>query len=282
MHNGMKKIIVLLAVLAGALAARAALHTQAVAYKQGDAMLEGWLAYDDSFAGKRPGVLVVHQWKGLGEYEKKRAAMLAQLGYVAFCADIYGQGIRPQTTAEAGAQAGKYKGDRQLLRARAKAGLDTLKKLEQVDTKQVSAIGYCFGGTTVIELARSGAELSGVVSFHGGLDSPTPADGKNIRCKVLACHGADDPFVPAKDLAAFEDEMRSAKVDWQLMKFGGAVHSFTDWSMDGKALPGAQYNEAADKRSWAAMQQFFGEIFQSSPGANMPAPTNLRGGVSPN
>ena len=259
----MKKTISLLAVFCCALVARAELHTQPVEYQQGDTTLEGWLAYDTSFTNKRPGVLVVHQWKGLGDYEKKRAEMLAKLGYVAFCADIYGKGIRPHTVEEAGAQAGKYKGDRKLLRARANAGLDTLKQFEQVDARHVAAIGYCFGGTTVIELARSGAELSGVVSFHGGLDSPTPADGKNIRCKVLACHGADDPFVPAKDLTAFEDEMRSAKVDWQLMKFGGAVHSFTDWNMDGQALPGAQYNEHADKRSWVAMQQFFGEIFHN-------------------
>ena len=262
MDNVMKKLIFTLTVLCGALVARAELRTQTIEYKQGDTTLEGYLAYDTSFTGKRPGVLVVHQWKGLTEYEQKRAAMLAKLGYVAFCADIYGQGIRPQTTAEAGAQAGKYKGDRSLLRARANAGLEALKKVEQVDVKRVAAIGYCFGGTTVIELARSGAELSGVVSFHGGLDSPTPADGKNIKCKILACHGADDPFVPAKDVTAFEDEMRAAKVDWQLLKFGGAVHSFTDWDMDGKALPGAQYNEAADKRSWTAMQQFFGEMFQ--------------------
>ena len=120
--------------------------------------------------------------------------MLAQLGYVAFCADIYGKGIRPKDVSEAGAQAGKYKSDRALLRARVNAALDVLKKNELVDTNRVAAIGYCFGGTTVIELARSGAELNGVVSFHGGLDSPTPADGKNIKCKVLALAGADDPF----------------------------------------------------------------------------------------
>ena len=258
----MKVNISTLAIFCCALVARAELRTETVEYKQGDATLEGWLAYDTSFTGKRPGILVVHQWKGLSDYEKRRAGMLAKLGYVAFCADIYGKAIRPQTTQDAGAQAGKYKGDRQLLRARVNAGLDTLKKNELVDPKRVAAIGYCFGGTTVIELARSGAELKGVVSFHGGLDSPTPADGKNIKCKILACHGADDPFVPAKDLAAFEDEMRSAKVDWQLVKYGGAVHSFTDWGMDGKALPGAQYNEAADKRSWEAMKEFFGENFK--------------------
>ncbi|MFO1487024.1 MAG: dienelactone hydrolase family protein [Verrucomicrobiota bacterium] len=262
-----------LAVFCCAAIARAELHTQSVEYKQGDTTLEGWLAYDTAFTGKRPGVLVVHQWKGIGDSEKRRAEMLAKLGYVAFCADIYGKGVRPQTPQEAGAQAGKYKSNRPLLRDRANAGLEVLKKNERVDSKHVAAIGYCFGGTTVIELARSGADIAGVVSFHGGLDSPTPGDGKNIRCKVLACHGADDPFVPAKDLAAFEDEMRASKVDWQLVKYGGAVHSFTDWAMDGKALPGAQYNAAADHRSWDAMKEFFAEIF--APAAPS-APANLR------
>jgi dienelactone hydrolase len=258
----MKIVISTLAMLCCAIMANAELHTQTVEYKQGDTVLEGWIAYDSSFQGKRPGVLLVHQWKGVGDYEKKRAEMLAKLGYVAFCADVYGKGVRPQTTQEAGAQSGKLKGDRQLLRARVNAGLDALKKNERVDATHVAAIGYCFGGTTAIELARSGANLAGVVSFHGGLDSPTPADGKNIKCRILALHGADDPFVPAKDLTAFEEEMRSAKVDWQLVKYGGAVHSFTDWNMDGKTLPGAQYNEAADKRSWEAMRVFFAEIFK--------------------
>ena len=175
-----------------------------------------------------PAVLIVHQWKGLTDYEKKRAEMLAKLGYNAFALDIYGKGIRPKSSQEAGAQAGKYKNDRALLRARAQAGLAVLQKQELTDPKRVAAIGYCFGGTTVIELARSGADIAGVVSFHGGLDSPHPEDGRNIKCKVLALQGADDPFVPAKDLAAFEDEMRQAKVDWELVKYGGAVHSFTD------------------------------------------------------
>ncbi len=245
--------------VAGGLA-RAAIHTETVEYQQGDATLEGYLAYDDALAGKRPGILVVHQWKGLGNYEKKRAEMLAELGYVAFCADIYGKGIRPATVAEAGAQAGKFKSDRALLRLRVNAGLDTLKKNERVDTHKVGAIGYCFGGTTVLELARSGADVAGVVSFHGGLDSPTPADGKNIKCKVLACHGADDPFEKPADLLAFEAELRDAGVDWRLYQYGGAVHSFTDWTADG-SLPGAKYNERADKRSWADMKQFFTELF---------------------
>ncbi len=257
----MKKIILSLVTLAFVISANAAIQTQTVEYKDGDTTLEGVIVFDDAVKTKRPGVLIVHQWMGLSAYEKKRAEMLAQLGYVAFCADIYGKGVRPTTVPEAGAQAGKYKGDRVLLRSRVNAGLDAMKKSELVDTKRVAAIGYCFGGTTVIELARSGAGLSGVVSFHGGLDSPTPADGKNIKTKVLACHGADDPFVPAKDLAAFQDEMKSSGVDWQLIQYGGAVHSFTDWGATG-AMKGAQYNEKADKRSWENMKQFFGELFR--------------------
>jgi dienelactone hydrolase len=256
----MKKLFCALLTLASLITARATIQTQTIEYKQGDTTLEGVLVYDAAVKTKRPGVLIVHQWKGVTDYEKKRAAMLAQLGYVAFCADIYGKGIRPQTPTEAGAQAGKYKSDRALLRARVNAGLAVLRKNAFVDASRIAAIGYCFGGTTVIELARSGADLAGVVSFHGGLDSPTPADGKNIKCKVLACHGADDPFVPAKDLAAFESEMRDGGADWQLIQYGGAVHSFTDWNADG-SMKGAQYSERADKRSWEDMKQFFGEIF---------------------
>jgi dienelactone hydrolase len=199
---------------------------------------------------------------GLTDYEKRRAEQLAQLGYVAFCADVYGKGIRPKDRQEAGVEATKYKADRALLRARVNAALDELKRNALADPKRIAAIGYCFGGTAVIELARSGAEVAGIVSFHGGLDSPAPADGKNIKCKVLACHGADDPFVPAKELAAFEDEMRAANVDWQLIQYGGAVHSFTQPMAGNDNSKGAAYNEKADQRSWQAMKDFFAEIFK--------------------
>ena len=257
----MKKLLALSTALFCVVAVRAAIHTETVEYKQGDTTLAGFMAYDDAIKGPRPGVLVVHQWKGLTDYEQKRAEMLAKLGYAAFCVDIYGKGVRPTTPQEAGAEAGKYKRDRPLLRERVNAGLETFRKQKVVDPKRIAAIGYCFGGTTVIELARSGADIAGVVSFHGGLDSPKPEDGKNIKCKVLACHGADDPFVPAKDLEAFESELRDSGADWRLIKYGGAVHSFTDWKADG-SMKGAKYDEKADKRSWEDMKGFFAEILK--------------------
>ncbi len=258
----MKTLFATLITLGCVLSSRAQLHMEAVDYKDGDTALEGYLAYDDTAAsGKRPGVLVVHQWMGITDHEKHRAEMLAKMGYVVFVADIYGKGVHPANQREAGAQAGKYKGDRDLLRERANAGLTILKQNERTDPKHVAAIGFCFGGTTVIELARSGADIAGVVTFHGGLDSPKPEDGKNIKCKVLALHGADDPFNSPADIAAFENEMRESKVDWQLVKYGGAVHSFTQKEAGNDNSKGAAYNEKADKRSWADMQQFFGEIF---------------------
>jgi dienelactone hydrolase len=257
----MKKLIPLFLVLLCAMKTQAAIHTETIDYKQGDTTLEGFLAYDDSISGKRPGVLVVHQWLGLTDYEKMRARMLAQLGYVAFCADIYGKGVRPKNVQEAGALAGKFKADRSLLRARVNAGLDVLKHNPLVDTNRVAAIGYCFGGTAVIELALSGAQLNGVVSFHGGLDAPNPQDAGNIKCSVLALAGANDPFQNPDDLAAFENEMRDAKVDWEITFYGNAVHAFTQPN-PGFVNPGAHYNEKADKRSWQAMKDFFAEIFE--------------------
>lgn len=245
-----------------ALSTKSEIVSKPVEYQQGDTVLEGWSVYDDAIQGRRPAVLVVHQWKGLGDDEKKRAEMLARLGYNVLAADIYGKGVRPQTPQAAGTEAGKYKNDRALLRARVRAGLDVLASHELTDPKRIAAIGYCFGGTTVLELARSGADIAGVVSFHGGLSSPTPGDAKNIKAKVLALHGADDPNVPPKEVAAFEDEMRQGGVDWQLVAYGGAVHSFTDWNAGNDNSKGAAYSERADRRSWEAMKQFFAELFK--------------------
>ena len=236
--------------------------TRPVEYRQGDAVLEGFLAYDTAGPQKKPGVLIVHEWTGLGPYVKKRAELLARLGYVAFAADIYGKGVRPGNPKEAGATAAIYKQDRALLRERVKAGLNELHRQERTDPNRLAAIGYCFGGTTVLELARAGSDVKGVVSFHGGLDTPTPLDAKGIRTKVLVLHGADDPFVPPEQVKAFEDEMRGGNVDWQLVKYAKAVHSFTNPDAGNDNSKGAAYNAAADRRSWEAMKVFFAEIFQ--------------------
>ncbi len=245
-----------------ALAARGAIHYEKVEYKQGDTVCEGLLVYDDMFQGKRPGIIVAHQWKGVTDYEKMRAGLLAERGFVALCADVYGKGVRADNPKDAAVLAGKYKGDRPLLRARINAALDFLRKQERVNAEQVAAIGYCFGGTTVLELARSGADVKGVVSLHGGLSTPTPADAKNIKAKVLACHGADDPFVPPDEVQAFEKEMRDAKVDWQLVAYGNSVHSFTDKSAGNDNSKGAAYNAQADLRSWREMKMFLDEVLR--------------------
>ncbi|MEB3177920.1 MAG: dienelactone hydrolase family protein [Nostocaceae cyanobacterium] len=254
-------LIAPVAVLMLSTAVRAELRTRTVEYKDGNTVLEGYLAFDDKFTGKRPGVMVVHEWTGIGSYVKQRVEQLAKMGYVAFAADIYGKGIRPQNPEQAGAQAKIYRSNRPLMRRRAQLGLEKLRSFEFTDGERVAAIGYCFGGTTVLELARSGSSLDGVVSFHGGLDTPNPSDAKNIKAKVLVLHGADDPLVPAEQVAAFEKEMRTAGVDWQLMSYGGAVHSFTNPEAGNDKSKGVAYNEAADKRSWEAMKQFFAEIF---------------------
>ena len=239
-----------------------AVQTEVVEYKQGDVVLEGILAYPKDAKGKLPGVLVCHQWMGVGDYEKRRAEETAKLGMVAFALDIYGKGVRPKSPQEAAKMAGSYKGDRALLRARALAGLDVLRKSDRVDPKKLAVMGYCFGGTTALEVARSGADVAGAISFHGDLSSPTPADAKNIKGKVIAFHGADDPFVPGAQVTAFEEEMRQAKVDWQFVAYGGAVHSFTLKHAGNDNSTGSAYNEKADVRSWESYKSFLSELFR--------------------
>lgn len=238
----------------------AKIKTEVVEYKDGDTVCEGFLAYDDASDKPRPGVLVVQDWTGVGDYVKGRAQQLAELGYVAFCADIYGKGVRPTDPKDCAALAGKYKGDRPVLRQRVKAGLEQLVKNPLLQKGKVAAIGYCFGGTTVLELARSGAEVQGVVSFHGGLGSPTPADAKNIKAKVLVCHGADDPFVKPDEVAAFKGEMAKGGVDSKFIAYPGAVHSFTNPAAGSDNSKGAAYNAAADKESWTAMKFFLAKV----------------------
>ena len=256
----MKKTLFSLCLLT-ATAASAAVHTETVTYKQGNATLKGYLAYDDASTEERPAVLIAPEWWGLNDHMKNTAERIAALGYVAFAADIYGDGKVTTDAGEAGKLAGLYKGDRKLMRARTEAALRTLLKQKYVDSKRVAAIGYCFGGTCVLELARSGADINGVVTFHGGLDTPTPADAKNIKAKVLVLTGGDDGYVPPQQVNAFEDEMRKGKVDWQVVSYGNAVHGFTNPSAGTDNSKGYAYNAAADHRSWQAMQDFFNEIF---------------------
>jgi dienelactone hydrolase len=237
-----------------------ALKTEKVNYKHGSTLLEGYLAYDDTIQGKRPGVLVVHCFRGLRDFVKERAEQLANLGYIAFALDMYG--VLPKDDQEAFAFAKIYGDDRPLMRSRANAGLEILRGYKLTDVKRIGAMGYCFGGGVVLELARSGAEVAGVVGFHANLSTPNPDDAKNIKGKVLILHGADDPLVPTDHVLAFQDEMRVAKVDWQMVFYGGAVHGFTMPETGTDPSKPVAYNEKADQRSWEAMKTFFREVFK--------------------
>ncbi|MBD3403811.1 dienelactone hydrolase family protein [candidate division GN15 bacterium] len=259
----MRYVLGLLLVLTLSVTTAAEIHTESVTYEIDGEPFEGYLAYDTEREGDRPGVLIIHQWMGLTDYEKMRARMLAELGYVAFAADIYGKGVRPQNRQEAGAEASKYRGDdRTLFRTRLNAGLAQLHESPHVDTSKLAAIGYCFGGGGVLELARSGAQVEGVVSFHGSLSTPDPSDAENIVCKVAVLHGAVDPYAPMEEVQGLIDEMEAAEVDYYITLYGGAVHSFTQEMAGDDPSTGAAYDATADRRSWRAMQAFFDEIFQ--------------------
>ena len=244
-----------------ATSARAEVVTKTIEYKQGDTVLEGFLAYDTAGAAKKPGVVIFHQWMGLTNHERTRAQRLAALGYVAFAADVYGKGVRPANQKEAAAEMGKYRDDRPLLRARAQAALATLRQQPNVIPEKIASIGFCFGGGAALELARSGADVLGTVSFHGSLATPNPQDAKNIRGKVLVLHGADDPNVPRAAVLGLEDEMTKAGVDWEVELYSKTVHSFTQVEAGNDNSKGAAYNAEADRRSWQRMRDFFDEIF---------------------
>ncbi len=242
--------------------AAAAIITKTIAYEHDGTTYEGYLAYDDALAGPRPGVLVIHQWLGLTGNERMRAEKLARLGYVALACDVYGEGVRPRNTDEARAKVSAFYGDRMLLRERLHAGLTALQAQPQVDAARCAAIGYCFGGTGALELARTGAPLAAVVSFHGGLGTSMPAGPGEVAAKILVCHGAVDPHVPAAEVQGFLDEMEAAGADYQLVMYAGAVHSFTQKEAGDDPSRGAAYQAAADKRSWEHMRIFLAEAFE--------------------
>lgn len=255
-------LLVLIAMFACTCSAEGDVVTKDIEYKDGDTVLKGYLAYDDALKESAPGVLICHQWMGLTDHEKNTARRLAGAGFVAFALDIYGVDNRPKDRSAAGQTAGKFKNDPQLLRKRAQLGLDQLQGFTWTDKNRCAAIGFCFGGTTVLELARSGADIEGVVSLHGGLGTANPSDANNIKCRVLLLHGGDDPYVPTEEVNAFVKEMQDAKVDWQMISYGGAVHSFTQREAGNDASKGSAYNEDAARRSWQHMMLFFDEIFQ--------------------
>lgn len=236
---------------------------QLVTYKDGNIELEGyWAASTCKSRGPVPTVLVIHQWKGLSAHEKRSADRLAAMCYNGFAVDMYGKGIRPTNNDDAGIQASIYKSDSILARKRITAALDFAKAQENVDTSKIAAIGYCFGGTMALELARSGADIAGVVSFHGGLATPAPLLQPGIiKAAVQVNHGADDPMVPESEVRDFIDEMNTADADWSMTKYAHAVHAFTQKDAGNDPGMGVAYNEKADIRSWAAMTAFLKELF---------------------
>ncbi len=251
------KHLLTLALFAAALPAAAAVQTAPVNYSVDGVPHVGYAAYDDAIDGPRPGVLVVPEWWGVNDYVKTRARQLAKMGYVAFVADMYGQG---KATASAD-QAGKWaSAARPHLRERARAALGELRALPRTDAERLAAIGFCFGGTTVLELAYSGANIGGVVSFHGNLTLPSDSD--EIRAQILVLHGADDPFVPLTDVQAFVQAMNARDdLDWHLTMFGHAEHAFSNPGADEYGMDGVSYDEAAARRAWDHMQRFFDSLF---------------------
>jgi dienelactone hydrolase len=250
---------------AGALSA---VKGQTIDYKDGDTALKGYLAYDDVKPGPQPGVLVVPEWWGLNDYTRRRAGLLAELGYTAFVADMYGQGQNTDDPKQAGAWSSAISKDKAALRRRAQAALSILAAQPTTDKKCLAAIGYCFGGSTVLELAREGGDLAaaqtpllGVVSFHGGLSAFKDADFSKMKAKVLILNGAADTFVKPEDLQACSDGLSKAGVDFQIVNYGHAVHAFTNPDSDSHHMANIAYNAPADLRSWKAMMDFFEEIF---------------------
>ena len=255
----MRMIVSAVCLLLGAGTAAAAVKTKTIEYEFEGTALKGFLAYDDAATGKQPGVLVFHEWWGLNDYAKKRAEMLAGLGYVAFCADLYGDGKTTEHPNEAKEMATTMRTNAKVWRGRAQAGLKVLQSQEQVDAKKIAAIGYCFGGSTALQLAYTGADLKAVATFHAALPTPTAAEAKAIQAKVLVCHGADDSFIPEKAIADFKAALEAAGVKLQFAAYPGAVHSFTVEGVDKKGIKGMAYNADADKKSWQQMKDLFAD-----------------------
>lgn len=232
-----------------------------IAYEADGVRMVGMLAVDERRAGKRPGVLVCHEGGGIMDHPKNVAKRLAELGYVAFAMDYYGDGKPLADMSQAMTYIGGWMADPTGIRARATAALAVLAAQPQTDPDRLAAIGYCFGGTTALELARSGADLKAAVGFHSGLGTARPGDAASIKGKILTAIGCDDPIIPPEQRIAFEQEMTAARVDWRMHVYGGAGHSFTNPDIGRLNRPGFAYDASADQRSWRAMLDLFDEVF---------------------
>lgn len=236
------------------------LKTEIISYHDGNTSLEGYCAYDEKQTTKKPGVLIVHDWSGRNHFAEQKAKQLAELGYVGFAVDMYGEGKTGNTKEEKAALMTPVLQDRPLLLRRMTAALNTLRNLDQVDTHRLAAIGFCFGGLCALDLARSGADIRGVVSFHGALTPPPQTDAKSIKAALLVLHGYDDPMVTPDQVDAFAKEMTRAQADWQINMYGHTMHAFTNPEANDPDF-GTVYQPKTEARAFNAMQLFFKEIF---------------------
>ncbi len=255
LRNGIALAVVIL--IAGT--APAAVVTKVVEYEYDGTKLKGFLAYDDALKGKLPGVLVVHEWWGLNDYARERCKKLAELGYVAFAVDMYGDGKTVDHPDDARKMATTVRENLKTWRGRAEAGLKQLTSQPNVDADKIAAIGYCFGGSTCLQLAYAGADLKAVATFHAALPTPTADEAKAIKPKIYVAHGADDFFIPEKAITAFKEGLDAAKVKYTFEAFPGVVHSFTVPGADKANIKGMKYDKAADEKSWKEMQTLFKE-----------------------
>jgi dienelactone hydrolase len=255
-----KIFILLLALFISTAPAHAAVVTQNIDYQYEGTKLQGFMAYDDAITGSRPGILVVHEWWGLNDYVRDRAKQLAAMGYVAFALDMYGKHQVTEHPRQAGEWSKAVTANIETWRGRALAGLAVLRAEKRTDPHRIAAIGYCFGGATVQQLAYAGADIKGVVSFHGSLILP-PSDAGSVRAKILIAHGAADPLTKPEQLQAYLKAMNATALDWQMIIFGGAKHAFTNPKADSFGISALGYSQRADRRSWQVMKLFFNEIF---------------------
>lgn len=255
----MRQLLSLCLALCLCYTASAEIQSKKLTYKVGDQEYIGYLAWDDAKSGPRPGVLVVHEFWGLNDYARGRADQLAKLGYIAFCADMYGDGKVVEHPADAAKMAAEVRKNVDQWRKRAVVALDLLKEQPQCDKSKVAAIGYCFGGSTCLTLAYTGADLQAVATFHAALPTPTEEEAKKIKPTILINHGADDKFIPEDAINSLKSRFDAAKVKYDFIAYPGAVHSFTVEGVDKLGNPGTKYNKDADEKSWEAMKKLFAE-----------------------